>query len=157
MQRNTSANTSLNQIPKVWKYIEYDRIDTLLDYGCGRYDKFKEYVESQGVNYFGYDKYNRSEHENEIALACSPDIITCCNVLNVIDSLSEIEYIVARLSEYACPVIFSIYEGNKSGIGKVSKKDCFQRNQRASLYIPLIEEYFEHVVRKNNMIFCNFF
>ena len=33
------------------------------------------------------------------------------------------------------PYFFKIYEGNKSGIGKQTKKDCWQRNQKTKDYL----------------------
>ena len=157
MQSNTSASTSLNQIPSVWKYIDYEsgNTKTILDYGCGKYNKFKELVESWGIAYYGFDPYNRTEKENELALNCTPDLITCCNVLNVIDSDKVVESILGEIASFGCPVIFSVYEGNKSGVGRVSRKDCYQRNCKASFFVPIIKKYFSEVRRKGNVIFAN--
>ena len=33
------------------------------------------------------------------------------------------------------PYFFKIYEGNKSGVGKQTKKDCWQRNQKTKDYL----------------------
>ena len=154
MQGVTSANTSLNQIPSVWKSIDYENVERILDYGCGKYDKFKEFIESKGIEYFGYDKYNRSDEENYNALHSCPDLIVCANVLNVIDNTYEIFEILEFISTYNKPVVFSIYEGDKSGVGRVTKKDCYQRNQKTKDYVMMIELFFSKVKRKGNVIFA---
>ena len=154
MQKYTSANTSLNQIPCVHKYIDYESVGTILDYGCGKYTKFKEFIEGKGIKYFGYDPYHKSPEENSAALECTPNLIVCCNVLNVIDSEVAIEELLEQISSFGCPVIFSVYEGNGTGIGKVSKKDCYQRNMKAKNYIPIISQFFREVNRKGNVIFA---
>ena len=156
MQEYTSKNTSQNQIPSVWKHInkEDENIKVILDYGCGKYNRFKELIESWDIAYYGYDPYNRTEQENEIALKCKPDLITCCNVLNVIDNDKTLKGILTHIASFGCSVIISVYEGNKSGKGNVSKKDCYQRNQKSEEYIPLIKEIFSNVRRKGNIIFA---
>ena len=154
MQKYTSANTRLNQIPCVHKYIDYDSVDTILDYGCGKYTKFKEFIESKGIEYHGYDPYHKTAKENTVALSCTPDLIVCCNVLNVIGSDIGIEALLRQIASFECPVIFSIYEGNGTGVGKVTKKDCYQRNMKAKCYVPIISLFFGEVSRKGNVIFA---
>lgn len=152
-QTYTSAGTSQKQLPALHKYLDRFTFHTLLDYGCGKYDVFKRYVESLGKTYFGYDKYNQPEHVNDQALSCKPDLITCANVLNVIDNDDTLNEIIAHIASYGVPAIFSVYEGDRSGVGKVTKKDCYQRNQRASFYTTYLEKHFACVERKGNIFF----
>lgn len=35
----------------------------------------------------------------------------------------------------------SVYEGNGSGIGKISKKDCYQRNEKTSKYCERLNNF----------------
>lgn len=156
MQKYTSANTSLNQIPKTGKLLEKMNLEgyTILDYGCGKYDTFKMFCESLGMEYYGYDKFNRSMEENTIAMNIIPNIVTCNNVLNVIEELPIIEQIVKELSVFNCQVIIKVYEGNKSGIGKNSKNDCFQRNMRGKDYLPIISKFFENIIVKGDILIC---
>ena len=156
MQTITSANTSQNQLPCTHKVIDFTKIGTLLDYGCGKYDTFKNLVESNGVTYFGYDKFNRTEAENIKALQCMPDLITCNNVLNVIDSLGVIDSIIEEVASYKKPAIFCVYEGNRTNEGKPTKNGtCYQRNEKSSVYTERLEKHFSSVVRKGNIFFCN--
>lgn len=154
MQTYTSANTSLNQLPCTHKLVAQENFTKLLDYGCGKYDTFKNYVEVLGKKYFGYDKYNRSEKENMEALSCNPNLVTCNNVLNVIDSDEVMEQVVKDLASFGCKTIICVYEGDRTGVGKVTKKDCYQRNQKAVEYIPVLEKYFQKVTRKGNIFIC---
>ena len=152
----TSADTSCNQIPCTHKVIDFSKISVMLDYGCGKFNRFKNLVESQGVQYFGYDKYNRTEIENDRALKCKPDIITCNNVLNVIDCENTINEIIREISSYRVTAVFCVYEGDKSGIGKTTKKGtCYQRNEKACVYQKRLEKYFRYVIRKGNIFICN--
>lgn len=152
MQEYTSANTSLNQIPAVSKLLDYDVIDCILDYGCGAYTAFKELVESHGVEYHGYDPYHKPDL-NE--LVCEPDVIVCANVLNVIKEDEVIHEILDNLSSYPnAKVYIQVYEGNKSGQGKPTKKGCYQRNQKVIEYKEMIEQYFNSVTKKGNIFIC---
>lgn len=158
MQLITSANTSLNQIPKTGKLLSTMGIKektVILDYGCGGFNKFSTYCKEElKLTYFGYDPYWKNEEENNNALYCQPEVITCNNVFNVIEENNVLEMILDRLKGYQCKVIIKVYEGNKTGIGKVSKKDCFQRNMRAKDYLPIIGNYFENIVIKGDIIIC---
>lgn len=152
-QKYSSKNTSLNQIPKAMKLIDIFEGRVILDYGCGGYNKSKEYVESQGGIYYGYDPYWKSEEENIKALMCNPDIIVCANVLNVIMEDEIIEGIVETLANYETGAMIQVYEGDKSGIGTPTTKG-YQRNAKAETYIPLLKRHFETVIKKGNIFLC---
>ena len=71
----TSKETSLSQVPALAKAKELATLrwavnnPLILDYGCGKYDKTKEYVHNKlKCAYAGYDPYNRSAEENKIAM-----------------------------------------------------------------------------------------
>lgn len=166
MQTRTSARTSIRTINKIYKILANDpHIDgtTIIDFGCGKYDDMKEFAEENGYEWWGMDKYNRSEEFN---LATQerfdleyPDIVVCNNVLNVIDDDEELEYIVNGISCESSAVkhFFTIYEGDKTGIGKETKYDCWQRNQKVSEYIPMLKKYFKRVVKikgESNILCC---
>lgn len=152
LQQYTSANTSIKQVPAVFKNLRIEKGMTILDYGCGKYDLAKEYVESFGATYYGYDKYNRTDEENQIALACDPDLIVCANVLNVIKEDEVIEEIMEEITHYGCDVVFSVYEGDKSGEGKETVKG-YQRNEKATNYFKFFE-VFDGVQRHGNTFYC---
>ena len=153
MQKYSSKETSLNQVPALAKFLGDLEGVTLLDYGCGRFHKFEQFVTERGGTFFGYDKYWKSADENELALKCKPDIVTCANVLNVIFEEHIVEEIVQRIAEYGVKALIQVYEGNKSGEGCETSKG-YQRHQRASEYLPILEKYFEKIIKKGNIFLC---
>lgn len=141
-QKYTSANTSINcnQLPTAFsKYTPYGYV---MDYGCGKFiNMIKLHCNENGAKYFPYDKYNQDEGTNKATLLVAKrhgfDKVYCCNVLNVIDDESEIWNILYNIFQYCNnhgTIIIQIYEGNKSGIGKATKKDCYQRNEKTEEY-----------------------
>ena len=137
MQKYTSKNTSVNskKIPALFSKFPF-KGKSVLDYGCGKYPEIiKEYVEGCSGRYFGYDPYNLG---NEIPKGQTFDVVTISNVLNVIQEDEVIESIIREAMKLASTVIVSIYEGDKSGIGRMTKKDCYQRNQNRDWYYNFI-------------------
>lgn len=153
MQQYSSKDTSLNQIPKLAKFLEITNETVLLDYGCGGYSKFQKLVEEKGGKFYGFDPFWKSEEENEIAMKCNPTIVTCANVLNVIQEETIIDNIVRIVSNFNCEVIFQVYEGNKTNMGSITKKG-YQRNEKANCYMEYFTKYFDNVVKKGNVFFC---
>ena len=156
LQKYSSAGTSLNQIPKVAKMLELGNETVLLDWGCGRYEKFKKYVEGKGAKYFGYDPYHKSMDENAEALKSKPDLIVCANVLNVIAEDWIVENIIQKIAEYNCIAYIQIYEGNKSGVGAETSKG-YQRHTKASEYMPMLQKHFSSIEKKGNIFICENF
>ena len=147
-QTYTSANTSINKgkLPAVYSKVDFEamarllNVRTILDYGCGKYNNGKEYIEGMGLEWLGYDPYNRTEEENREACTCVSDVVICSNVLNVIDSEEAIQAIVDSLTGMEIPYFFTIYEGNGSGIGCPTKGDCYQRNEKTKDYLRFFPE-----------------
>lgn len=157
-QKYDSADTSLAQISA--PYTKYPNLfhygDRVLDYGGGKYDLAKEFMADKGVNVYVFDPFNRTPAHNKSVLAKfkknKPDVIVCANVLNVImeniyviDVISKIKHLAGKNTT----VIFSVYEGDKSGFGKPTTKG-FQRNTRAKGYADFILPYFPNAIRKGN-------
>lgn len=138
-QKFTSAGTSINSknTPSLFKKIAFQDDDTVFDYGCGKYPEI--IAKSLKCNYFGYDKFNQSESVNNAfmrAAKTAPNrIFTCCNVLNVIDSDDVVQSIIDYATANFSRVYFQIYEGNKTGMGKITKKNCYQRNMKTADYL----------------------
>lgn len=161
-QITTSAETSRPQVARgikvALKYAApWEQI--ILDFGAGKYDLGRDYVESKGYIYLAYDPYNRSEAENRYALAVAMkhcDIITVNNVLNVLDAPHITHSVLAQielLTSSNTTVIFTVYEGNGSGKGEYTK--CgFQLNWKLKQYIPYIEAHFDTVEIHDNAIFA---
>ncbi|HDN27435.1 MAG TPA: hypothetical protein ENG03_10135 [Thioploca sp.] len=155
MQQMSSAATSLNQVNPGIKMILPKLVNkTVLDIGGGKYDTNKIYATGLGVKLYVYDKFNRSEAENAQALACDPDVIVCNNVLNVIDDGQAMRNLIAFCASYEVSCYFTVYEGNKSGIGRPSKKECWQRNWKTADYVPILRKYFRSVDCEGKLIFC---
>lgn len=172
-QTYTSAATSINaaKLPAVYTRVSdsaYRWADKLLDYGCGRYvDHLISYTTehsnscedevSRYCAWYGYDRFNRSEADNSEALdgfsesekSFMKRMIFCSNVLNVIDSEDVIHGITGFLTACAisgAAVMVTVYEGDKSGVGKPTKVDCYQRNERIGEYLKYFGEGF--IVKK---------
>lgn len=161
-QITTSAETSRPQIARgikiAMKYAAPWK-QTVLDFGAGKYNNARDYIEAQGHIYLAYDPYNRSENENRYALTRAMeqcDIITVNNVLNVLDSPHITHSVLAQIELIATAettVIFTVYEGNKSGKGKYTK--CgFQMNWKLEQYIPYIKAHFSNVEIRERAIFA---
>jgi hypothetical protein len=85
-------------------------------------------------------------------LECKPALIVCNNLLNVIKEDQILAEIVQHIATFDVQAIFSVYEGNKSGIGSATKKDCYQRNETKKSYIPLLKRFFDTVYTKKGLI-----
>ena len=138
-QKYTSANTSINssKLPRIYSLVknQIKEDDLVIDYGCGKY--FDSY--QLGSQYFGYDPYNRN---NPDLLENEYDVALCSNVLNVIMESEERIKVLEQLKKLAKKVFITVYEGDKSGEGRESKKDCYQLNRKQGDYIPEIVAVF---------------
>lgn len=150
MNKYTSKNTSVNskRTPKGFSLLyPYGKV---LDYGCGKYWKIsEEYCKKCGAEYNKYDPYNVKEEDNaDIGKRNIYDTIYCNNVLNVLSDAYEVIETIENISELLTTggkAIFTIYEGDKSGIGKETKEDCWQRNMKTKSY----HWFFEYAQTKN--------
>lgn len=146
-----------------YKYIP-DNTKILFDYGCGRYSNNEYFCLEKRIKWFGYDPYWKDDKQNEETLEyinnyySTIDCVVCSNVLNVIDNIDVIYNILIFLSNTGhCDTkyIFSCYSGNKSGIGKETKKDCWQRNEKIKVWIERFEKYFNIDYVKNDVVICS--
>lgn len=151
-KKYTSKNTSVNskRVPKGLSLLyPYGNV---LDYGCGKYWKInKKYVEERGATYTPYDPYNIDNNINLYEHKGKFDTIYCTNVLNVLSDAYEIIEIIeeiANLLKTNGIAIFTVYEGDKTGIGKETKKDCWQRNMKTKSY----HWFFEYAVIKRCLV-----
>ena len=154
-QNFTSAETSINKskLPATTKKIQWElyRNKKVLDIGGGKFDNLKDFLKQNfNIDLFIYDKFNRGFKENIKALKCNPDLIICNNVLNVIDSDEVIQHICNMIQNYFTPFYVSVYEGNKTGYGRCTSKDSYQRNQTTKNYLKFFDNC--NCVIKNNMI-----
>lgn len=163
IQQYTSKGTSLNQVSRAFtvyqEKIGFRPGSLILDYGGGKYDTAADYMAKHGSKVLVYDPYNRTPKHNKAVLdvvhRVKPNYIVCANVLNVIKE-NDIMYDVIRTIRLLCGprtvVIFTMYEGNGTGHGKMSKNDCWQRNQKIDSYLPMIRFYFPEAIKKYGLI-----
>ena len=167
----TSKNTSINikKLPAIYgrlnwdalrerwaKITNFERTPVVLDFGCGRYtDHIEHFLATKGFIYKGYDPFWKSSKENNEALACKPYIVICSNVLNVISNDIILNELQNKIRNFSFSVgldkkqslyYISIYVGRGDGIGKITKEDCYQRNQKINEY-KLSSDY----IRKNTI------
>lgn len=145
-QQITSAATSINskRVPRLFGLVKDWQPGTHnLDYGGGRYDTATAYLADRGVTNHIYDPYNRSKKENRAALNCYDyDTCTISNVLCVIkghrDRAQAVTDALLRVKDGG-KVYITVYEGDKSRVGRETKKDCWQNNQPLSTYYMEID------------------
>jgi len=160
MQTITSAKTSLRQVPALFKRWG-DRLGGVnLDVGGGAYDEGTHYLSDRhDVANLILDPYNRSREWNHGAQQ-QFDMLknvgheasaTLCNVLNVVKGKANrvgiLKIIWGKLPKGG-KLFVSIYEGNSSGVGKVTSKG-WQENRKAATYLKEIEAVGFNLVRKN--------
>ena len=157
-QNYTSAETSINaqKLPAVYRKIPFGDGKRALDYGCGRYiNHLRNFANERGSGWKGYDPFN---YPTELSDWERFDIVICSNVLNVIDSDEAMESVVRELSRRVFPTgecFISIYEGNGSGEGRPTKRDCYQRNQKTREYVEVVSRHFKHVRISGNVLICS--
>lgn len=152
-QEFTSKNTSVNikrlpvifhklNLRELWLYRLYVNIaPQILDIGCGKETKhIEEFCDMYNIKYRGYDPYWKTAKENSDALNCNPDFIACSNVLNVIKENDIVHEIHKWMRRQQVPYFIKVYEGDKSFIGRETKKGCYQRNLPTEEYIQYNDE-----------------
>lgn len=133
--RNTSINS--NHVPKGLKLLKPE--GNVLDYGSGKYWNInKDYCMKMGAeNYVPYDPYQEGLDIDLTMLYDTFNTIYCTNVLNVIEKANEISRIIMEIGKLLTvggKAIFTMYEGDKTGKGRETKPDCWQRNQTTNTY-----------------------
>ena len=152
-QTYTSARTSMNaaKLPKVYgKLPPLPRHSLLFDYGAGKYtDHIREALPD--VIYCPYDPYNQPDDVNAAsitylanAMHCRyPVTVVCSNVLNVIDSENELDAIASRIKTAVLrtggAAYITVYEGDRTGKGRRTGPDQWQRNEPLRDYLPLFD------------------
>ena len=159
MQGFGSAGTSLNQVARAFRHIDWKPGTVNVDIGGGRFDRATEYLAEKEVENLVFDPFNRdAEHNRAIAERVrekKADTVTCNNVLNVIDTERSRANVILQAAKALKPegtAYFSVYEGDKSGVGRQTKSDSWQNNRPTKDYIDEVKQYFDDVTLKNNII-----
>lgn len=160
-QTYTSADTSINssKLPAIYRLVQFNEGDVVLDYGGGRFDNGIEYLESLGCIARVYDPYNRSNEYNQETLKIirengGADIVLCSNVLNVIDTESARLTVLKNMKRYMSSsgtAYITVYEGSGTGTGGATKAG-YQMNRKTADYISEVESVFSYVSRKGKLI-----
>lgn len=165
MQNYTSKATSINKekLPAVFRKADF-RSRIVMDYGSGKYtEHIKAYMNGIHKDYLPYDPYNQPEEQNNASVRIVinamhrklPVDVVCSNVLNVIDDPETIQKIAHHIEDITARSggtgYITVYEGNRSGIGKQTGPDQFQRNEPLRAYL----KYFQNATIKNGMIVIN--
>ena len=181
MQKHSSKNTSVNtaKLPVVYSKVDWGRYASLasnyhiVDIGCGRIetqkliqDKLKRH---KIHNFYPMDPYHECIVDPNIVKQCvnnqiNNKVIICSNVLNVIDNDDTLLSLIKSLCDMIViqlidgtyrmnPCYITVYEGDKSGIGRETKEDCWQRNERLSAYLKMFNSYIKTKYNHN----ANFF
>lgn len=160
MQNYTSKNTSVNttRVPAVYNKIHWDKLPAgvrVLDWGCGKDTTLTSgMLAKHGLVHVGYDPNWKSEEDNKKAesLLGEIEVFVCSNVLNVIDDDNVIKDICNKAAKHRYFFI-TVYDGDKSGIGKRSKENCYQRNEKIKSYLQYFSDDAIHsgLYIKNNV------
>ena len=165
MQSHTSKNTSVNskKFPAIYSKLDlqvlrddlyplhkhYGYLTQIFDYGSGRPNQaIHDYLLAHNFGRICYDPYWITERVNTINILKRKDVIVCSNVLNVIKDNDVMNSIHSALHNSGIVYFITIYEGDKSGVGKESKADCWQRNQVIKSYLYPDEIIYKGVITK---------
>lgn len=137
-----------------------------LDIGCGVYFykdeyKFKSFLESKGIQAFGFDPYNQSFEVNKnTVLNCQNkqcDSVSINNVLNTIKENDVIKHILLQAKNALKSdgrLFVLIHEGDRKSI-ETPTRDGWQKNKPTKEYLELVKEVFPNCIVKENMIIAS--
>ena len=157
VQAISSAETSIKQIPAIFKKIPWQSGTVNIDIGGGKFDLATDFVKEKGVENIVFDPFNRDYDHNSKAfekIKQGGDTVTVANVLNVIAEENARDNVILQAARALKPngtAYFGIYEGSKDGVGKVTSKG-WQNNKKAGDYISEVEKHFNNVRKAGNII-----
>ena len=163
-QEYTSAATSQSQVAKGFGILAKKKLlkpgSVNVDLGGGRYDHGTKFMESHGVTSHVLDPYNRSdEHNQKVASAVreagGADSVTVFNVLNTIKESEVHTQVLESAKTHLKPggsLWLSVYAGDRSGVGKRTKADSWQRNEPLHKYLETVRGVFPNATVRHGMI-----
>lgn len=160
-QAISSADTSLQQVPALFKSKTFVPRGTNLDIGAGKFDLGKQYLERErGVTEsVPFDPFNRDAETNRLAVERLQSgerfaTTTIPNVLNVIAERSVRDNVILQAARALDPkgvAYFQIYEGDRLGDGRQTSKG-YQNNKKTSDYVDEVRRHFGDVRTSGNVI-----
>ncbi len=169
-QEFTSKKTSINttKLPAIYSKLDLEKLrgKKIFDYGAGKPETcqiIRNELWKYRIEHISYDKYNLPKEVNRrnLASALTADVFVCSNVLNVIKEDDIIQDIIETIAYKSLknvnriehkPFFFTIYDGDKSGVGKQSQDDCWQRNQKLQSYLEDFNWGFMYPVKYKGVI-----
>lgn len=165
-QEFSSADTSINskKIPVLFSKVQFNPGTVNLDWGGGKFDNVTEYLADQDVTNYVYDKYNRTaDHNRDVLQAIrqngGADTVTCSNVLNVIKEPEARLAVIKNCRKYlknGGKAYFTVYYASGKSEGQTGK-DQYQLHRKTADYVSEIEQVFNNVTRKGNLIIAEGF
>lgn len=151
-QKYKSARTSVcnnGKLPHIYSLVDVTSTGETLDYGCGQY--FDNWHLPPNVK--GFDPFNKPDYK---LLDYHYNTALCSNVLNVIAEREVRREVLENLKCLADIVYITVYDGDKSGIGKEIKtrRNSYQMNRKAKEYLEEICEVFSDVTLRKGMFIC---
>ena len=130
-----------------------------LDVGGGHHEDATLYLAERKVKNVVYDHIHKSAEHNAKAISFVIGIggshsVTLSDVLNVIPSWRDrdaVLYYSKFLARKSAPIYIGVYEGDKSGVGKMTDKG-WQANLEIGEYEKAIANRFEIVGIKDGVI-----
>jgi hypothetical protein len=160
-QEYDSAATSINsnKLPAIYKMVNFNEGDVVVDFGGGKFDNAVEYIRDKGATLVVYDPYNRSaEHNKEVLRILrengGADAAVNSNVLNVIkepEARKNVLENIARITKPGAPIYITVYEGKGDG-QEGPTKSGYQLNRKTADYLEEIQEVFPDATRRGKLI-----
>ena len=160
-QEYDSAATSINsnKLPAIYKMVNFNEGDVVVDFGGGKFDNAVEYIRDKGATLCVYDPYNRSaEHNKEVLRILrengGADAAVNSNVLNVIkepEARKNVLENIARITKPGAPIYITVYEGKGNG-QEGPTKSGYQLNRKTADYLEEIQEIFPDATRRGKLI-----
>jgi hypothetical protein len=152
------ASDSTN-VPKLFKKVRWRPYTVNLDVGGGEKEDATLYLADKKVRNIVYDPDKRSAVHNAKAIQFviqlgGSNSVTLSNVLNLYTRWQDrdaILYYSKFLARKHAPVYIGVYEGDKSGVGKMTKKG-WQANLKLTEYEKAISNRFKIVDISDDMI-----
>jgi len=146
-------------VPKLFKKVRWRSYSVNLDVGGGYHKDATLYLAERKVKNVVYDHIHKSAEHNAKAISFVIGIggshsVTLSDVLNVIPSWRDrdaVLYYSKFLARKSAPIYIGVYEGDKSGVGKMTRKG-WQANLELGEYEKAIANRFEIVSIKDGVI-----
>lgn len=125
---------NINKLPAGLKMLkELKKYKKVINFGAGLGYKKHQEILGNALELINFDPFipEIAETPNKDTGA---EAVICNNVLNIIEDNFVYEAILDHLEWYGLPVYVTVYEGDKTGIGRRTKTGTYQRNKKARDY-----------------------